>query len=188
MRVTDELSSLSPHQDCHTRLVQVFTGDGRGKTSAALGTALRAAGHRLRIHVVFFMKGEFPYGEQKILSSLPNTTFERFGFTRFVNPESVQEEEKEEARKALEAARQAIASRNYDMVIMDEINVAAAWKLIDVEQVVELIKEKPQDVELILTGRYADPKITECADLVTEMVNRRHPCDRGILARKGFDC
>jgi cob(I)alamin adenosyltransferase len=185
--VTGELSSVSPHPDTPKRLVQVFTGDGRGKTSAALGTALRAAGHGFRVHVIFFMKGEFPYGEQRVLSLLPNVSFERFGFTEFVNPESVQQEEKEEAQKALEAAHRAIISRQYDIIILDEINVAAAWKLVDVEKVIKLIKEKPENIELILTGRYADPGIIEQADLVTEMVNKKHPYERGILSRQGFD-
>lgn len=185
--MTEELSAVLPHPDKSSGLVEVFTGDGRGKTSAALGIALRAAGHGLRVHVIFFMKGDFPYGEQKVLSTLTNVSFERFGFTRFVNPNSVQQEEKEEAQKALEAAHRAIISKKCDVLILDEINVAIAWKLLDIEKAIKLIEAKPENVELILTGRYADPRIIERADLVTEMVNRRHPYDRGIISRKGFD-
>jgi cob(I)alamin adenosyltransferase len=168
-------------------MVEIFTGDGKGKTSAALGVTLRALGHGLRVHIVFFMKGDFPYGEQKILSELPNVTFDRFGFQDFVDPTNVKPEEKEEARKALEAARKAVLSLKYDVVILDEVNVAVAWKLIDLADVIKLIHDKPEKVELILTGRYADPKLVKLADLVTDMVKVKHPFDKGILSRKGID-
>jgi len=168
-------------------LVEIFTGEGKGKTSAALGVTLRALGHGLRVYIVFFMKGDFPYGEQKILSELSNVTFDRFGFRDFVDPAHVKPEEREEARKALEAARKAMLSLKYDVVILDEVNVAAAWKLIDLGDVIKVIHDKPEKVELILTGRYADPKLIKLADLVTEMVKVKHPFDKGILSRKGFD-
>ncbi len=168
-------------------LVEIFTGDGKGKTSAALGVALRALGQGLRVHIVFFMKGDFPYGEQKILSELSNVTFERFGFQDFVDPANVKPEEREEARKALEAARKAMLSLKYDVVILDEVNVAAAWSLVDIDEVIRLLRDKPAKVELILTGRYAPQRLIELADLVTEMVKIKHPHDRGILSRKGID-
>jgi cob(I)alamin adenosyltransferase len=178
---------MLPHEKSTKGLVEVFTGDGKGKTSAALGTALRAVGHGLRVYIVFFMKGEFPYGEQKTLATLSNITFERFGSERFVDPANIKPEEKEEASKALDAARKAMLSLNYDVVILDEVNVAASWKLIDVEEVVKLINAKPENVELILTGRHADPRVIEKADLVTMMMKVKHPYDRGVLARKGID-
>ena len=168
-------------------LVEIFTGEGKGKTSAAIGAIIRALGHGLRVYIVFFMKGDFPYGEQKILCQLPNCTLERFGFQEFVNPANVKPEEKEEARKALEAARKAMLSLKYDVVILDEVNVAVAWKLIDLDDVIKLIHNKPEKVELILTGRYADPKLIETADLVTDMVKIKHPFDRGMLSRKGIE-
>lgn len=167
--------------------MEVFTGDGKGKTSAALGTVIRALGHGLRVYIAFFMKGNFPYGEQKILSQLPNVTLATFGHEHFVAPTDVKEEEKAEARRALQAARQAMLSGNYDIVVLDEVNVAAAWKLIDIDEVIKLIKEKPEKVELILTGRYADPKLLELADLVTNMVKVKHPYDKGIVSRKGIE-
>jgi cob(I)alamin adenosyltransferase len=167
--------------------VEVFTGDGRGKTSAALGTALRASGCGLCVHIVFFMKGAFPYGEQRFLSRMPAVTFERFGFTKFVDRANITPEEKEEAVKALNAACTVMLSGKYDLLVLDEVNVAAAWELIDVNDVVELIREKPDNMELILTGRYADPSIIKEADLVTEMVKIKHPYDRGVLSRPGFD-
>jgi cob(I)alamin adenosyltransferase len=168
-------------------LVEIFTGEGKGKTSAALGAIVRALGHGLRVYIVFFMKGDFPYGEQKILCQFPNCTVERFGFQEFVDPAHVKPEEKEEARKALLAARKAMLSLKYDVVILDEVNVAAAWKLIDLDDVIKVIHDRPEKVELILTGRYADPKLIKLADLVTDMVKVKHPFDKGILSRKGID-
>lgn len=167
--------------------MEVFTGDGKGKTSAALGVALRALGHDLRVFIVYFMKGNFPYGEQRILSQLPNVTFAQFGHLSFVDPNNIKEEEKEEARKALESARRAMLSHDYDIIILDEVNVAAAWKLIDLDDVMKLIKEKPENIELILTGRYADNKLIEAADLATNMTKVKHPYDKGILSREGID-
>ena len=168
-------------------MIEIFTGHGKGKTSAALGIVLRALGHGRRVHIIFFMKGEFPYGEQKTLSNLPDVSFERFGFLEFCNPDNVKPEEKEQAQRALDAARKAMLGGEYDIVILDEINVATAWKLVDIEEVIKLAQEKPEQVELILTGRYADPRLIEIADLVTEMVKVKHPYDKGILSRQGID-
>jgi cob(I)alamin adenosyltransferase len=185
--VAKESAETLPAETSTRGLVEIFTGDGKGKTSAALGVALRALGQGLRVHIVFFMKGDFPYGEQKILSELSNVTFDRFGFQDFVDPDNVKPEEKEEARKALEAARKAVLSLKYDVVILDEVNVAIAWKLIDLDTVIKLIHDKPKNIELILTGRYADLRLIELADLVTDMVKVKHPYDKGILSRKGID-
>ena len=182
-----ESAKTLPAETSTKGLVEIFTGDGKGKTSAALGVALRALGQGLCVHIVFFMKGDFPYGEQKTLSELSNITFDRFGFQDFVDPTNVKPEEKEEARKALEAAGKAMLSLKYDVVILDEVNVAVAWKLIDIDEVIKLIHDKPEKVELILTGRYADPRLIELADLVTDMVKVKHPFDKGILSRKGFE-
>jgi cob(I)alamin adenosyltransferase len=168
-------------------LVQVFTGDGRGKTSAALGTVLRSLGHDFKVCVIHFMKGNFPYGEQKVLASLPNVTLQIFGRLSFVDPRNPQEEDKEEARKALAAGRAAVLSGEYDLVVLDEINVASAWGLVSVDDVIKLVREKPKHVELILTGRYADDRLIEIADLVTEMKAVKHPFAKGIKARAGCE-
>ncbi len=182
-----ESAQTSPAETKTRGLVELFTGDGKGKTSAALGVALRALGQGLKVYIVFFMKGDFPYGEQKVLSQLPGITFERFGFQDFVDPANVKPEEKAEAKKAVQAARKAMLSGKYDVVILDEVNVAVAWKLIDIEEVIKLVQDRPENVELILTGRYADPRLIELADLVTDMVKVKHPYDKGILSRKGID-
>ena len=168
-------------------LVQVFTGNGKGKTTAALGTVLRAAGHGLRVFIVFFMKGNYDYGEYSTLSTLPNIDMVSFGFRQLTDPTNIKPEEMEQARLALAAAREAVLSTNYDLVVLDEVNVALGFDLIKLDEVVKLIKDKPSDVELILTGRYADSELIELADLVTEMVKVKHPFDKGIKARKGIE-
>jgi cob(I)alamin adenosyltransferase len=168
-------------------LVQVYTGNGKGKTTAALGLAIRALGHGAKVHMVFFMKGEFPYGEREILAKLPNLSFQIFGHEHLIDPNNVKDEERQQAHEALKASRLAIKSGKYDLLILDEINVASAWKLIDVEDVIKLIGDKPLLVEVVLTGRYADQRIIDKADLVTNMDEIKHPYRNGLEARKGIE-
>ena len=111
----------------------------------------------------------------------------RFGFRTFCDPANVKPEEKEQARQALAAARQAMLSGNYDLVVLDEVNVAVAFKLVELDEVIRLIKDKPPNVELILTGRKADTKLVKLADLVTEMQKIKHPYDEGVKARRGIE-
>lgn len=179
-----EMSSAKSFGD---GLVQVFTGEGRGKTSAALGTAVRALGNSLRVFIVAFMKAGHPSGEWKVLSELPNVTIARFGAKTFADPHNVKPEDREQAVLALSAAREAMLSGGYDLVVLDEVNVAVAWKLIKLDEVLRLIDDKPQNVELILTGRYADKEIVRRADLVTEMLNIKHPYGEGTTARRGVE-
>jgi len=187
--LVEEASERSswPSKPLSTGLVQVFTGDGKGKTSAALGTVLRALGHGLRVYIVYFMKGDYPYGERRILSQLSNVDFASFGGKGFVDPANIKPEEKEQARQALAAAREAMLSGNYDLVVLDEVNVAVAFKLIELDEAVKLISDKPKKVELILTGRKADTELVKLADLVTEMLNIKHPYANGVKARRGID-
>ena len=168
-------------------LVQVYTGNGKGKTTAALGLAIRSLGHGAKVHIIFFMKGKFPYGEREILTKLPGLSFQVFGHEHLIDPNNVKDNEKQQAREALEASKLVLQSNQYDLVILDEINVASAWKLIDVKDVLELIVNKPSAVELVLTGRYADQRIIDKADLVTNMDEIKHPYRRGIEARKGIE-
>jgi cob(I)alamin adenosyltransferase len=168
-------------------LVQIFTGDGKGKTSAALGAVLRALGQGFRVHVTFFMKGDYPYGERSILNKLPNVTVSSFGEESFVDPSKIKLEQIAQAGQALTAAREAMLSGKYDLLVLDEVNLASAWKLVAVEDVMRLIKDKPRNVELILTGRLADARMVKMADLVTEMVKIKHPYDKGVPARKGIE-
>ncbi len=168
-------------------LVQVFTGDGKGKTTAALGAILRAAGHGLNIFIIFFIKGHYAYGEFSTLTKLPNVRIAAFGLRRFFKATDIDPEEKKEAEAALAIAREAIGSGRYDLVVLDEINVAMDFHLIETDDIIKLIKEKPAHVELILTGRHADARLIEMADLVTEMVKIKHPYDKGVKARKGIE-
>jgi cob(I)alamin adenosyltransferase len=180
-------TSPSPSQESRRGLVQIFTGDGKGKTSAAIGTVIRALGHGLRVYIVFFMKGDYPYGERNILSGLPNVTMESFGTKGFVDLKNIKPEEKEQAKKALAAARKAMLSGGYEMIVLDEVNVAVDFKLVELDEVLKLIDDKPQNVELILTGRRADSKLVQSADLVTEMLKIKHPYDEGVKAREGVE-
>ncbi len=168
-------------------LVQVFTGNGKGKTTAAVGTIVRAAGHGLRVCLVSFMKGKYAYGEYRALAQFPNVTIAQFGLRQFTRPAGIKAEEKEQAGAALAAARKAMTSGDYDLVVLDEVNVAVAYNLVSIEEVLKLIADKPARVELILTGRYADNRLLQAADLVTEMVKVKHPFDAGIKARKGIE-
>jgi cob(I)alamin adenosyltransferase len=168
-------------------LVQVFTGDGKGKTTAALGAILRAAGHGLNIFIIFFIKGNYAYGEFNTLTKLPNVRLASFGLRQFFTSTSINPEEKKQAEAALAVAREAINSGHYDLVVLDEINVALDFHLIEMDDVITLIKNKPSHVELILTGRHADTRLIEMADLVTEMVNIKHPFDKGVKARQGIE-
>jgi len=168
-------------------LVQVITGNGKGKTTAALGATLRALGHGWRVYIVFFMKGDYPYGEFSTLAKLPNVEVAKFGFRHFIDPANIKPEEIDQAKQALSAARKAMLSGNYDLVVLDEVNVASAWQLIETDEVIKLIRDKPANVELILTGRYADNKVIELADLVTEMVKIKHPYTSGTPARRGIE-
>ncbi len=178
------MSSMKPTV---TGLVEVFTGEGRGKTSAALGTAVRALGNGLRVRIVAFMKAGRSSGEWNIFEGLPSITVSRYGSDRMVDPENPRPADKEGAAAALAAGREALLSGDYDLVILDEINVAASWRLIDIKDVIALVEDKPERVELILTGRYADKEIVRRADQVTEMLNIKHPYDQGTPARKGID-
>ena len=152
-----------------------------------MGIVLRALGHGLRVHITYFMKGDYPYGERNVLSKLPNVEFASFGSLQFVDPANVKPEDREQAQQALAVARQAMLGGNYDLVVLDEVNIAVAWKLVELDEVTRLIQDKPPDVELILTGRQADTKLVQLADLVTECLKIKHPYDEGVMARPGID-
>jgi len=144
-------------------------------------------GHGLRVYISVFMKGDYPYGEWESLSQLPNIRVDKFGFRGFTDRANIKPEEKEQAKQALAAAREAMLSGSYDLVVLDEVNVAVAWKLIELDGVVKLIDDKPLNVELILTGRYADKELVKLADLVTECLKIKHPYDEGITSREGIE-
>lgn len=167
--------------------IQVYTGDGKGKTTAALGQALRAAGHNFKIIVIQFMKGKINYGELEAVKKLPNFTIEQYGLPTFVDKDSPSKEDVSLAKKGFARAKEVIMGGNYDFVILDEINIALDYGLVPLDELLELIKNKPGNVELILTGRYAPPEIIKIADLVTEMKEIKHHYRKGIQARKGIE-
>jgi len=168
-------------------LVQVYTGDGKGKTSAAFGSALRALGRGLKVYVVQFIKGGFDYGELYIAKRLPKLKLAAFGRGRFITETPPSQKDVQLALEAFNLAKTIVDSGKYDIVILDEINVVLNLKMIDVDEVVELMKNKPKHVELILTGRYAPAQIIEAADLVTEMREVKHPFAQGVPPRKGIE-
>lgn len=168
-------------------LIQVYTGNGKGKTSAAFGLALRAVGRGMRVFMIQFIKGGFDYGELYVVDKLPNLTLKAFGQGKFVTEKPPGKEDIALAGQALALAEETIKGGRYDVVILDEVNVALSLKLISLEKVLRLIKEKPKHVELVLTGRDAPEEIIEAADLVTEMREIKHPYKKGLPARKGIE-
>ena len=171
-------------------LVIVYTGKGKGKTTAALGIALRATGYKKKICMIQFIKGSWHYGEMDSSKKL-EPEFEMVtvgkGFVGIIDDKSPIEDHKKIAKEAIKISNEKILSKNYDIVILDEINYAVNLGLISVENVLNLIKSKPPKVDLILTGNYAKEEVIEIADLVTEMREIKHPFQRGIKAKKGID-
>lgn len=168
--------------------VHVYTGDGKGKTTAALGQAFRAIGHNLRVFMILFMKGNVEYGELETARRLSKfIEIREMGRETFVSKENPEAIDIQWAQDGLSLAKKILQDGEHDLVILDEINVALDFKLISLEDVLELIRMKPDKVELILTGRYAHPDVLTSADLVTEMKLVRHYYDRGVEARVGIE-
>ncbi|HEX5483326.1 MAG TPA: cob(I)yrinic acid a,c-diamide adenosyltransferase [Terriglobia bacterium] len=167
-------------------LIIVNTGNGKGKTTAALGVALRACGYGMKVIMLQFFKGKWKCGE---LRSAPKLgTFEIHPMGKGFTWESKDiEVDKAMVRSAWQAAKEKILSGGYDMVIMDEINYALDYGFLPVDDVVEFLKNKPPMLHAILTGRNAKPEVIEIADLVTEMREIKHPFKQGISAQKGVE-
>jgi len=179
-------------------LVQVYTGDGKGKSTAAWGQALRAAGHGLRVCFIMFMKGDAGIGEMRAAARLaPEITVRQFGASREELAArgpgpwwqaGYADDDRRLAREGLDFARQAICGGEYDLIVLDEANVAMSEGLLEVGEVMEILRRRPAHVEIIVTGRKAPSAILEAADLVTEMRSAKHPFDRGVPARRGIEC
>jgi cob(I)alamin adenosyltransferase len=166
--------------------VQVYTGDGKGKTTAALGLALRAAGAGLKVYIAQFVKGG-EYNELKALKRISDSiTVKQYGRGCFIR-EAACEEDKLMASLALEEVEKIMLSGSYQVIILDEVNIATYFSLIPVERLLEMIRKKPFGVELVITGRRADARILEIADLVTEMREVKHYYHQGIEARDGIE-
>ena len=167
--------------------MQVYTGDGKGKTTAALGLALRAVGHGLSVYMLQFMKGSSNYGELTSAGKLPGFTIEQSGRDEFVDRKDPAQVDVDLAAQGLAKAKAAVEGGDYDVVILDEVNVALDFKLIGLEDVLSLIESRPPHVELVLTGRAAHPEVVKAADLVSEVLNIRHHYDAGVEAREGIE-
>ncbi len=168
-------------------MIQVYTGDGKGKTTAALGQALRALGHGWKVYMVQFMKGR-TYGELiTCRDCLPGMVIEMSGRDEFVKKGAPEEIDVRMAREGLEKARKAIASGDYQMVILDEINVAVDYGVLQLDEVMDLLKTSPPEVEIICTGRYAPQELVELADLVSEVKEVKHHYQKGVHMRKGIE-
>jgi cob(I)alamin adenosyltransferase len=168
--------------------LQVYTGNGKGKTTASLGLALRAIGHGMKVFMIMFLKGSKNYGELTAAEKyLPDLTIEQYGLEAFVSKQSPSQEDLELAQRGFERAKQAVAGGNYDLVILDELNIALDYGLIQLDQIIELISNRPPHVELVFTGRNAHARIIEAADLVTEVSLVKHPFYQGVEAREGIE-
>ena len=169
--------------------VHIYTGNGKGKTTAALGLALRAAGEGMRTLLIQFMKGSFPYREYNSLERLSEwIDLERFGTDRFVlEKREATDDECNQISAGLSRARKAFELHSHDIVILDEICVAVHFGAVNADEVVKLIKNRPADIELILTGRYCPEEWYNLADLVTEMKEIKHYYTQGVLSRPGID-
>ena len=171
-------------------LVIVYTGGGKGKTSAALGLVLRAVGYNHKVCMVQFVKGSWHYGELDSAKRLA-PEFEMItagkGFVGILDDKSPREEHVKAANDTLMISREKIASGKFDVVILDEINYAVQLELLKLDDVIDLIKSKPAELDLVLTGNHATKEVIELADLVTEMKEIKHPFKSGLKAKKGID-
>jgi cob(I)alamin adenosyltransferase len=168
------------------RYIQVYTGDGKGKTTAALGLAIRAVGYGLRTYIGQFMKGQH-YGELTALRDNRYITIEQYGDIKCIRREELTQKHINQAGQGLTKAHEAMLSGQYDIVILDEINVAIWFGLLSVKQVLDFLEKRPQNVEVILTGRRAPQELIEYADLVSEIKEVKHYYNQGIPARNGFE-
>lgn len=166
-------------------MIQVYTGNGKGKTTAALGLALRAAGSSLKVYIGQFIKGK-KYGELNVLKKIKNIKVQQFGRSCFIK-KTPDKKDAELAKSGLEKIKKIISKGIYNVVILDEINIALNLKLLELKDVIGLIKKTPKKIELVLTGRCAHPKILELADLVSEIKEVKHYFKKGLKARKGIE-
>ena len=170
--------------------IQIYTGDGKGKTTASLGLALRALGHGWNVLIIQFTKGDSATSYGEIVSAskfLPNLDVVQFGMDRVVYSHNLCMEDYKEAKKGWEFAKESIHSGKYQLVILDEINICTSMNMIKVSEVKEVLLNKPEQLEIVLTGRNAHPEIKALAHLITEMKPIKHYFDAGIMARQGIE-
>lgn len=168
-------------------LIQVYTGNGKGKSTAAFGLTLRASGRGLKSIIIQFMKQGNTYGEHFAIEKIENIEIVSFGKPKFVNFKNPSKEDIDLVNDAFEFSKNAINSGKYDIVILDEINIALHFKLLEIEKVIDLLKNRPENLEVVLTGRSAPQELIDFADLVSEIVEIKHPYQKGVGAREGIE-
>ncbi len=167
--------------------IHVVSGDGKGKTTSSLGLALRAAGHGFKTLIIQFMKKGWDYGELKAVELLPNIQIIQYGTPEFVNKKQPLSIDYQEAKAALQRFIEELRSKQWNIIILDEINVALDYKLISEEIVLEQLKNKPKNIEIVLTGRNASQALIDLADYYTQIQSIKHPYQQDIMARKGVE-
>ncbi len=168
-------------------LVAVFTGNGKGKTTAALGLAFRALGHEHRVCIIQFIKGSWKYGEMETAKKFaPLLDFHVMG-RGFTWKSDDLEKDKKVALEAWKFAKKVIDENQYSMVILDELTYLPHYKMIEEQEILSVLKNKPKEQHVVITGRYASDDLIELADLVTEMIEIKHPYNSGVKAQKGFE-
>ncbi len=185
-------SEVSSHENSGYGLVQLIHGNGKGKTTSALGQAIRCAGSGRRVKIIFFDKGGYShYSERKTLNIIEDIDYEFFGRDRIDASGkfdfSITQEDRSEASRGLQTAKLALASDNFDLVILDEINSTVALRMLDVPDVIDAIKLRKLGVEVILTGRNPVAELLEIADLISEVKMTKHYYYSGVKAREGLD-
>ncbi len=172
--------------------IQVYTGNGKGKTTASLGLAMRALGRNWKVLLIMFLKGGNDYGELTSFQNLSpqiknNLTIVQAGLDRIAYSKNINDDDRKVVQTGWALAKKAILENEYNLIILDEANIAIALDLIKLDEVIEILKNKPDEMEIVLTGRNANPKIIELAHLVSEIKPIKHYWDTGIAARKGIE-
>ena len=189
MNPTDKL--YNPDWEEHG-YIQVYTGNGKGKTTASLGLAMRALGRDWKVLLIMFTKGGDNYGELNSFRNLSpkitrNLTIVQAGLDRIIYSDNKTEEDERIIKQGWDLAKRAIKKNTYNLIILDELNIVTSLGIIDIDEVVEVLKAKPERLEIVLTGRDADPKIVEIANLVSKIEPVKHYWESGITARKGIE-
>lgn len=172
--------------------IQIYTGNGKGKTTASLGLAMRALGRNWKVLIIMFTKGGDNYGELTSFRNLSsqiknNLTIEQAGLNRIIYASNKNEDDEKEIKQGWEIAKKAIQNNEYQLIILDEINIAIDLDILDIDEVIEVLKNKPKNMEIVLTGRNAHKKVIEIAHLVSEIEPVKHYWDTGVVARRGIE-
>lgn len=186
-----QMKLINPNWDQHG-YIQVYTGDGKGKTTASLGLAMRALGRDWKVLIVMFTKGGNDYGELNSFRQLSdkiadNLTIVQAGLDRVIYKSNENEQDHKKIKKGWNLVKKAVKNNEYQLIIMDEANIAIDMGILDVDEVIKVLENKPDEMEIVLTGRNAHPKIIEIAHLVSRIEPVKHYWDKGVHARKGIE-